>query len=111
MIDQAIEQLVQYGIDKTLIPQADAAYTRNRLLEILRLPGAGVGGKPQPCADVYQLLHTLVSDACARKLIPDTQGSREQFDASADLRGANFVIAEDPTDFGDPIIFTRSAAT
>ncbi len=83
MVYEAIEQLVRYGIAKRLIPEADAVYTRNRLLEILHLPGdSRVGAEAVPAfgGSLQELLSLLVSDACERGLITDTQGSRDLLD-------------------------------
>ena len=88
MIDRTIEQLVRYGVEKELIPAEDAVYTRNRLLEILKLPGEtsdGLGIAP-PDGGLHDLLDRLVSDACNRSVIDDTQGSRDLFDTK--LMGA-----------------------
>ena len=87
MVYRAIEQLVQYGIDRQLIAAGDAVYTRNRLLEILHLPGdPRKGAEAAPEGGLHALLETLVSDACTRGLIADTQGSRELLDTK--LMGA-----------------------
>ena len=80
MVYRAIEQLVRYGIEKGLIQIGDAAYTRNRLLEALALPGksaAETGGELQPLPD---LLAALTEDAVGHGLIADTQGSRDLLD-------------------------------
>jgi len=87
MVYQAIEQLVRYGLDKKLIADGDAVYTRNRLLEILHLHGdSQASADAAPEDDLYALLDLLVADACKRGLIKDTQGSRELFDTK--LMGA-----------------------
>ena len=86
MVYQAIEQLVRYGVKKRLIPPGDAAFTRNRLLEIMCLPGGAEEAPSAPDRTVYEILDLLVSDACARKLTADTQGGRELFDTK--LMGA-----------------------
>jgi len=81
MVYDAIEQLVQYGIAKQLIAKSDAIYTRNRLLEILKLPGCqSESAEPVPDHSLHELLHLLVSNACERGLIADTQGSRDLLD-------------------------------
>ena len=82
MVYETLEQLLQYGLDNGLIIAADTAYTRNRLLEILALPG---GSDTSPAsapaaAPLCELLATLVANACERGLIADTQGSRDLFD-------------------------------
>ncbi len=81
MVYQAIEQLVRYGIDHNLVAEEDAVYTRNRLLEILELPGdSRPDAEPAKAGGLHALLKILVSDACGRGIIPDTQGSRDLFD-------------------------------
>ncbi|MFB8736147.1 hypothetical protein ACEQPO_28375 [Bacillus sp. SL00103] len=39
-IFEKLEQLIQYGINKELMTSLDIEYTRNRLLEVLRLDEA-----------------------------------------------------------------------
>ena len=83
MVYEAIEQLVHYGIEKQLVSQEDAVYTRNRLLDILQLPGDhSIFGKAIPAysGTLHDLLSLLVSDACNRHLIEDTAGNRDLFD-------------------------------
>ena len=88
MIDMVIEQLVRYGIERGLVETGDAIYTRNRLLEILHMSGSSATGSMATYdgTPMQKLLDTLVADACARGLIPDTQGSRDLLDAK--LMGA-----------------------
>ncbi|MFH1513552.1 MAG: UDP-glucose--hexose-1-phosphate uridylyltransferase, partial [Bacillota bacterium] len=81
MVYQAIEQLVRYGIQKQLIRPEDAVYTRNRLLEIMDLPGdSRTNAKAAPEQPLHALLEMLMSDACKRNLIAGTQGNRDLFD-------------------------------
>jgi UDPglucose--hexose-1-phosphate uridylyltransferase len=81
MIYGAIEQLIRYGIQKKLIGKEDAVYTRNRLLEILALPGESAEESPDKERPLPELLAVLTDDAVRRGLIRDTQGSRDLFDA------------------------------
>ena len=83
MVYEAIEQLVHYGIEKQLISEEDAIYTRNRLLEILQLDGDNDIYQitlPAFDGDLHKLLALLVSDACTRNVIDDTQENRDRFD-------------------------------
>lgn len=83
----AIERLVRYGLDKGLIQPADAVYSRNRLLEILNLPGNGAAAAETGAIPPFaELLRTLVANAIGRGLIADTQGGRDLFDTK--LMGA-----------------------
>lgn len=81
MVYAAIERLVRYGLDKGLIQPEDAVYTRNRLLEILNLPGGGIdAAEPVALPAISDLLAPLIDDAVGRGLIADTLGSRDLFD-------------------------------
>ncbi len=86
MIDRTIEQLVRYGVENELIGANDAVYTRNRLLEILALPGDSAADSTDAIPPLPELLAVLTDDAVRRGLIQDTLGSRDLFDTK--LMGA-----------------------
>lgn len=82
MVYQAIQQLVQYGVDQGLLSAMDSIYTYNRLLEILSLPG-GAPADSLPAetpGGLHALLGLLTDDACKRGVAADTQGGRDLFD-------------------------------
>ena len=80
MVYRAIEQLVRYGVEKELIGTEDAVYARNRLLEILALPGDSAAAATDKIQPLPELLAVLTDDAVKRGLIRDTQGNRDLFD-------------------------------
>lgn len=80
MVYNAIEQLVRYGLTKQLIAQEDAVYTRNRLLEIMGLPGKKDTAAEPAGLPLHKLLALLTDDACQRNILVDTQGNRDLFD-------------------------------
>lgn len=80
MVYRVIEQLVRYGVEKELISAEDALYARNRLLEILALPGDSAADAADEAPPLPKLLADLTGDAIGRGLIRDTQGNRDLFD-------------------------------
>ena len=80
MVYAAIEQLVRYGVEKGLVDAQDLILTRNRLLDILALPGETTAVAAVKAQTLVELLQTLTDDAVQRGLIANTSGSRDLFD-------------------------------
>ena len=78
MIDNAISQLVDYGLEKGLIQPADEIYVRNQILLTLGLtdysPEAGAA------LSLPEILEELVEDAVRRGLCQDNGTARELLD-------------------------------
>ena len=78
MVNQAIRQLVSYGLEKNLIQPADEIFVRNQLLMVLGLdeytPSHG------EARSLPELLEILTSDAVRRGLCDDNGTARELFD-------------------------------
>ena len=78
MIDNAISQLVDYGLEKGLIRPADEIYVRNQILLTLGLtdynPEAGAA------LSLPEILEALVEDAVQRGLCQDNGTARELLD-------------------------------
>lgn len=80
-IFEKLEQLIQYGINKELMTSLDIEYTRNRLLEVLRLDEAEartVSGEE----DLENILMPMLDWAVETGLIPEgTDTYRDLLDA------------------------------
>ena len=79
MINQAIKNLVEYGISSELITTEDRIYTTNRLLEIL-----GIDDYSEPEAVTSADLETILADFIAygveNGLLEDSITAKDLFD-------------------------------
>lgn len=80
-IEQAILELVQYGIDTSLIEEADRVYTVNALLQALALDEikADSSGEVAP-RQLNEMLEALLDYAVEKNLIEDHTEARDLFD-------------------------------
>ena len=85
MINQAIKNLVEYGISSELITTEDRIYTTNRLLEIL-----GIDDYSEPEAVTSADLETILADFIAygveNGLLEDSITAKDLFDTIPCLR-------------------------
>ncbi|MCL1982063.1 MAG: UDP-glucose--hexose-1-phosphate uridylyltransferase [Clostridiales bacterium] len=84
MISKHIDQLVIYGLNKKLIEPEDAIYTRNRILELLRLSDYEDTHETAclTLPELPELLSALTGYAAENGLCADTASSRERFDSA-----------------------------
>ena len=79
MIDQAIADLIAYGVKADLIEPADRTWAANAILERMQLdsyaPPAQTRERP-----IHEILRELTDDAVARGLLEDDQTLRDLFD-------------------------------
>ncbi len=80
MFFENIKKLVQYGIEKGLVPECERIYTTNLLLDLFEedyYEDVDVSGQK---IDLEVILHELLDEACARGLIEDSIVYRDLFD-------------------------------
>ena len=78
MIYDAIDGLIRYAVDCSLLPEAETVYARNLLLDVMHEPDYRPGtptSRPLP-----ELLGELTDLAAARGIIPDSGENRDLFD-------------------------------
>ena len=80
MIDTAIRQLVNYGLDTGLILPDDEIYITNQLLMTMGLDSYTEPEGECPYIDLEQILTDLVNDAVARGVCEDNSTARDLFD-------------------------------
>ena len=80
MISNAIQQLVNYGLDTGLIQPDDAIYIRNQLLMTMQLDSFEEPEGDCYYIDLESILKTLVDDAVARGVCEDNSVARDLFD-------------------------------
>lgn len=80
MISTAIQQLVNYGLDTGLILPDDEIYIRNQLLMTMGLDEFTAPEGEVCYTDLESILSTLVEDAVARSVCPDSPTARDLFD-------------------------------
>lgn len=80
MISTAIQQLVNYGLDTGLILPDDEIYIRNQLLMTMGLDEFTEPEGEVCYTDLESILSTLVEDAVARGVCPDSPTARDLFD-------------------------------
>lgn len=80
MISTAIQQLVNYGLDTGLILPDDEIYIRNQLLMTMGLDEFTAPEGEVCYTDLESILSTLVEDAVARGVCPDSPTARDLFD-------------------------------
>ena len=82
MIDTAVQNLIQYAIQKKLIAPEDELVIRNQLLDVLHRNSWEDGTAPDisDTDSIDDILAPLVAYACETGIIPDTNASRDLFD-------------------------------
>ena len=79
VVNQAIDQLIGYGLAKNLIHPGDEIYTRNQLLRTLELDE--YAEEPAgPNRKLHEILEILTEDAVRRGVCADNSTARELFD-------------------------------
>ena len=79
MVNEAIRQLVEYGLAKELIHPADAIYARNQILLVMGLDEYEDTGADSP-RQLHEILDVLTEDAVRRGVCEDNGTARELFD-------------------------------
>ena len=79
MVNEAIRQLVDYGLVNELIHPADAIYARNQLLLVMQLDEY-TDGQRVPSWQLHEILEVLTEDAVRRGVCEDNGTARELFD-------------------------------
>lgn len=79
MVNEAIRQLVDYGLDRELIHPADAIYARNQLLLVMQL-NEYADGQVVPSRKLHEILEVLTEDSVRRGVCEDNGTARELFD-------------------------------
>ena len=79
MVMQALSQLIEYGLQKSLIDPADEIYIRNQLLSALRLDEYTAPESAKQL-QLHEILDILTDDAVERGICQDNQVARELFD-------------------------------
>ena len=80
MIDSAVKKLVTYGLETGLLPEEEAVYARNLLLDILQRDAYEDDGVTYTNVDLEETLRDLLDYACAVGIIEDTVTDRDLFD-------------------------------
>lgn len=79
MVNEAIRQLVEYGLAKELIHPADAIYARNQILLVMQLDEYA-DGQAVSSRKLHEILEVLTEDAVRRGVCEDSGTARELFD-------------------------------
>ena len=79
MVNEAIRQLVEYGLAKELIHPADAIYARNQILLVMQL-NEYADGRVVPSRKLHEILEVLTEDSVRRGVCEDNGTARELFD-------------------------------
>ena len=61
MIEQSIQELIQYGIEKELITSEDEIFLRNQLMDLLQLSAWETPVLPEVLPTIDEILDKLVS--------------------------------------------------
>lgn len=80
MVYTAIEQLINYGIEKCLIEKEDICFVTNQLLEALELTEFIPSSEDVPKADLEEILNNILDDACNRGVIENSIVYRDLLD-------------------------------
>ncbi len=78
-INNLITELVNYGIDKGLIDNADTVYTTNRLLELFQL-NSYTYEKVEGHREIHLILNDMLDYAIDKGFLEDTITNRDLFD-------------------------------
>ena len=79
MVNEAIRQLVDYGLARELIHPADAIYARNQILLVMQL-NEYADGQVVPSRKLHEILEVLTEDSVRRGVCEDNGTARELFD-------------------------------
>ena len=80
MIEQSIQELIQYGIEKELITSEDEIFLRNQLMDLLQLSAWETPALPEVLPTIDEILDKLVSYAAEKGIITDSNAARDLFD-------------------------------
>ncbi|MEA5083897.1 MAG: UDP-glucose--hexose-1-phosphate uridylyltransferase [Lachnospiraceae bacterium] len=80
MVYLAIEQLINYGVEKGLIEKENICFVTNQLLEALELTEFIPSSGDVPKADLEEILNTILDDACNRGVIENSIVYRDLLD-------------------------------
>ena len=80
MIEQSIQELIQYGIEKELITSEDEIFLRNQLMDLLQLSAWETPALPEVLPTIDEILDKLVSYAAEKGIIIDSNAARDLFD-------------------------------
>lgn len=80
MIEQSIQELIQYGIEKELITSEDEIFLRNQLMDLLQLSAWETPALPEVLPTIDEILDKLVSYAAEKDIITDSNAARDLFD-------------------------------
>ena len=80
MICDAIQKLIDYGLQNDLIQPEDRYVVQNQYMEIFQLNDWQTSGEASSETEIDAILQPLIDYACAQHLIPDTGASRDLFD-------------------------------
>mgnify|MGYP000772979247 CR=1 FL=1 len=80
MIEQSIQELIQYGIAKELVTEEDSIFLRNQLMDLLRLSSWETPALPEVLPSIDEILDKLVSYATENGIIADSNAARDLFD-------------------------------
>ena len=80
MIEQSIQELIQYGIEKELITSEDEIFLRNQLMDLLQLSAWEMPALPEVLPTIDEILDKLVSYAAEKGIITDSNAARDLFD-------------------------------
>lgn len=80
MICEAVQKLIDYGVNNSLITRADEFVVRNELMELLRLTDWSDCTDEATSTEIDDILSPLVDYACKQGIITDTASSRDLFD-------------------------------
>lgn len=80
MIEESIQTLIQYGIQKELITREDEIYVRNQLMELLHLTSWNKPEIPEELPSLDAILDEIVSYSCENGIIADSSAARDLFD-------------------------------
>ena len=76
MIEQSIQELIQYGIAKELVTEEDSIFLRNQLMDLLRLSSWETPALPEVLPSIDEILDKLVSYATENGIIADSNAAR-----------------------------------
>lgn len=79
MIYDYIDSLIEYGIDTNLIGKEDIIFTRNSLLDVLKLEDYTAGSSKEKLT-LEKILDGILEYACGKKIINDSITEKDLFD-------------------------------
>ena len=80
MICDAIQKLMDYGLQNDLIQPEDRYVIQNQYMEIFQLNDWQTSGEASSESEIDAILQPLIDYACAQHPIPDTGASLDLFD-------------------------------